>query len=55
MIILEGEEFSSYIINLCISKSSKYYTGQPDNGLHRGPKHVVVYYVSLLIVILLCS
>ena len=29
--------------------------GQPDDGLHTGPKHVVVYYVSLLIVILLCS
>ena len=23
--------------------------------LHTGPKHVVVYYISLLIVILLCS
>ena len=27
----------------------------PDNGLHTGPKHVVLSYISLLIVILLCS
>jgi len=31
------------------------FFGQPDDGLHAGPKHVVVYYVLLLIVILLCS
>ena len=28
---------------------------QPDDGLHTGPKHVVVYYILLLTVILLCS
>ena len=31
------------------------FSGQPDDGLHTGPKHVVVYYISLLIIILLCS
>ena len=31
------------------------FFGQPDDGLHTGPKHVVVYYTLLLIVILLCS
>jgi len=31
------------------------FFGQPDDGLHTGPKHVVVYYILLLIVILLCS
>jgi len=31
------------------------FLGQPDDGLHTGPKHVVVYYILLLIVILLCS
>jgi len=25
---------------------------QPDDGLHTGPKHVVVYYISLLIIII---
>ena len=24
------------------------FFGQPDDGLHTGPKHVVVYYISLL-------
>jgi len=32
-----------------------YHPGQPDDGPHTGPKHVVVYYISLLTVILLCS
>jgi hypothetical protein len=27
----------------------------PDDGLHTGPKHVLVSYILLLIVILLCS
>jgi len=34
------------------------YVGQllwTDDGLHTGPKHVVVSYVLLLIAILLCS
>ena len=31
------------------------FFGQPDDGLHTGPKHVVLYYILLLIVILLCS
>jgi len=31
------------------------FFGQPDDGLHTGPKHVVVSYILLLIVILLCS
>ena len=26
------------------------FFGQPDDGVHKGPKHVVVYYISLLIV-----
>jgi len=26
------------------------FSGQPDDGLHTGPKHVVVYYISLLII-----
>ena len=30
------------------------FFGQPDDGLHTGPKHVFVYYISLLIVIMLC-
>ena len=28
------------------------FSGQPDDGLHTGPKHVVVYYISLLITII---
>ena len=31
------------------------FFGQPDDGLYTGPKHVVVSYILLLIVILLCS
>jgi len=31
------------------------FFGQSDDGLRTGPKHVVVYYISLLILILLCS
>jgi hypothetical protein len=31
------------------------FFGQPDDGLHVGPKHVVVYYISPLIVLWLCS
>jgi len=31
------------------------FFGQPDDGLHTGPKYVIVYYISLLSVILLCS
>jgi hypothetical protein len=31
------------------------FFGQPDDGLHTGPKHVVVSYILLPIVILLCS
>ena len=35
--------------------SSFKFFGQPDDGLHTGPKHVVVYNILLLTVILLCS
>jgi len=31
------------------------FFGQPDDGLHTGPKHVVVYYISLLIIMLFSS
>jgi len=31
------------------------FIGQPDDGLHTGPKHVVSYYISLLTVILFSS
>jgi len=31
------------------------FFGQPDDDLHTGLKHVVVYYILLLTVILLCS
>jgi len=34
---------------------TKLFFGQPGDGLHTGPKHVVVYYISLLIIIMLCS
>ena len=28
------------------------FSGQPDDGLHTGPKHVAVYCISLLIIII---
>ena len=31
------------------------FFGQLDDGLYTGPKHVAVYYILLLIVVLLCS
>ena len=31
------------------------FFGQPDDGLHTGPKYVFLYYILLLILILLCS
>jgi hypothetical protein len=31
------------------------FFGQPDDGLHAGPKLVVVYYIMLPIVIFLCT
>jgi len=30
------------------------FFGQPDDGLHVGPKHVVVYYIMLLILQYFC-
>ena len=44
----------------CVENVVFTYFGQPRDGLHTGPKHVVVYYIILyyilpLIVILLCS
>jgi hypothetical protein len=62
VVLLEGDKILSYIINCGISKSCQnYHTycvvnkffGQPDDGLCTGPKHVVVRYILLLIVILL--
>ena len=38
-----------------LPQSLNKFFGQPDDGLHTGPKHVVLYYISLLIAILLCS
>jgi len=38
---------------LCILLNK--FFGQPDDGPHTGPKHVVVYYKSLQTVKLLCS
>ena len=43
------------IYNIQLHVSALYVFGQPDDGLHTGPKHVVVYYILLPIVILLCS
>jgi len=30
------------------------FSRQPDDGLHTGPKHVVAYYTSLLIIYNCC-
>ena len=45
------------VLRCTVSKTSKNTTTcfGPDDGLHTGPKHVVVYYILLLTVILLCS
>jgi len=48
------------IYNIQLHVSALYvghhkFFGQPDDGLHTGPKHIVVYYILLLIVILLSS
>jgi len=38
-----------------IMYSHVIFFGQPVGGLHTGPKHVVLYYTSLLTVILFSS
>jgi len=43
----------SKITTLTVWSLNKFFA-QPDGSLHTGPKHVVVYYILLLIVTLLC-
>ena len=45
----------TYQVATHIVWSLNKFFGQPDDGLHTGPKHVVVSYILLQIVILLCS
>ena len=36
---------------MCVLQSLNKFFGQPDDGLHTGPKHVVVYYTDCNIVV----
>ena len=54
MVILEGGRDTHTVTTHSAYSLNKFF-GQPDDGLHTGSKHVVVYYILLLTVILLCS